>query len=433
MYRNSKTKISVWGNQHREVAGNARHSICLWPFLLAASLFFHLCQPPGMAGDRTVNGEKKPHFFFFKTEDWRIWLSGSINGKGPLDIQFDSAAGGTIISREAATRLGIQGQALATASGSGNNPQQISVVLGAILQLGGITLPIAQMPVIPLENVNRAMGRRIDAIVGKELLARYVVGIDFDAHQFILHEPETFVYRGKGQIFPLAIEEGPILQAELVVPGRPPLPCRLLLDYPYGRTIVLNAPFVRKHNLLASARAKNSHLLSQTFQGVGGSSQAQVGRIDSLQLGPYLLKNVICSFSQAMGGTFSREDLDGILGAEILRRFHVFIDYSRRQAIFEPAHALTEPFLYDQSGLELQAKDDGLRRIEITVVQTPSPAAEADLRPGDELLSVNERPVADLSLPTIRNLLRNSSRPVTLRVERNGQPKQVQLTLRPLL
>jgi membrane-associated protease RseP (regulator of RpoE activity) len=127
-------------------------------------------------------------------------------------------------------------------------------------------------------------------------------------------------------------------------------------------------------------------------------------------------------------------DYAGILGGEILRRFTVIFDYSRRRMILEPNAHFDQPHDHDKSGLLWRAVGKSFNSFKVFQVIDNSPAAEAGLREGDTLEAVNGAPAASLTLEQLRrNFAQAEGTEYTLRISREGKPAETKLRLRRLL
>jgi hypothetical protein len=248
-----------------------------------------------------------------------------------------------------------------------------------------------------------------------------------------LYDPSGYTYSGSGVSFPLTLSEGPIIQAQITLPGRGRLPCRLLVDAPFPGSLAFSRPFVERYSLLEAATVLTPHLLKTKIGGIGGESLDYIGRIQSLALGPYSFEGPVSEFCLAEGGTLARSDIDGLLGAEILRRFRVVFDYPHRRMILEPSPALKDAFEYDMSGLEIRAVLPELKSFSVRRVHEGSPAAEAGLRVGDSITAINGRPVQQLTLPEIRETLRVPGREIRMSIKRGQEHKELVFVLRRLI
>jgi predicted metalloprotease with PDZ domain len=148
-------------------------------------------------------------------------------------------------------------------------------------------------------------------------------------------------------------------------------------------------------------------------------------------LGRFTLVNPIAAFPPR--GLFARHGAAGNIGGGILRRFKVIFDYSRSRLILEPNKNFADPYEYDMSGLQLVSDSPSFNTITIDRTLHRSPAAEAGLKPGDQLLFFEGRPIADYSLARLRELFRVQDRIYHLQVRRNEVLLSVKLKTRRLI
>jgi C-terminal processing protease CtpA/Prc len=123
---------------------------------------------------------------------------------------------------------------------------------------------------------------------------------------------------------------------------------------------------------------------------------------------------------------------EGNIGGEVLRRFTVYLDYARQEAILEPGPDRDEPFEADMSGAVFISDSAGAG-LRVAFVAAGTPAAEAGLAPADLVLAVDGRAAADLGVGAVRALMRQAGTIVALTVRRDGRDRVVRLTLRRLV
>ncbi len=359
----------------------------------------------------------------------QVWLRWSVNGRGPVWVLFDSAAGGSTIDRDLIDRFDLGGLQFAEATSGGAGPEQLRVPVFRDITFGfkDFRHTPENLPAIPHERMDKWFGRRIDAIVGKDLMRRYVVEIDSVDHVMRLYEPASFEYRGTGAVIPVKIADGPIFEAAIrIAPGRK-VPCRLMIDSGGSMAMVFTKPFAGGHGLKDAI----GPIRKGVGGGIGGDEETAVGRIESVEIGPYSMPQPVVSLSLARGGSFARTDFDSIIGMEVIRRFKMILDYSRKRVTFEPNAALREPVEWDMSGLMLNATGPALDRLVVRLVTPDSPASAAGLREKDRVVSIDGRKPATLG--DAQEALRSRpGRVVRLGMERDGKAFEVKITLRRL-
>lgn len=281
---------------------------------------------------------------------------------------------------------------------------------------------------LPLGDLSKASGREVAGVIGYDFIRQFVVSIDYARRTLTLQDTTGFHYEGTGEIFPITFNASshPLVRARVI--DRVPIDGTFVFDIGSGAAVILNRPFVEEQHLLAGRRT----VPWLQGKGLGGQIAGSVGRMKGLQLGRYRIPDPIVVFSGAESGPFAASDVQGNLGAAILDKFTVTLDYCRNRIILEPNATFSKAQEYNRSGLALASTGDDYRTYTIDAVADKSPASEAGLRPGDIVASVNGRPAADYSLSEIRMLFQDAKK-CDLIVQRGQARLQVTLALRRII
>jgi len=367
----------------------------------------------------------------FDLFDGRVFLSVRVNGNGPGDFEFDSAAGSSSVSRRFGERIRLETPLMTSVAGAGDGTQLTPLATDVEFSIAALTFRAARVPLIDFDALDLAVGRRSDGLVGRELLERYVVAFDYEARTMTAYEPGGFEYRGRGTALPIEIAAGgPAIPAILHMPDRPPLAMRLLLDAPHAGPVLLTTPFVDRYDLLESARRLTPRLVPTTVLGVGGESAQLLGRALALEIGPWSFRTPVVLLSRAKANSLAATGIDGLIGSQVMGRFRIVYDYSRRRVILEPGKGLEQPFTHDMSGLRLRAQSLANEAIEVALVVEGGAAEAAGVQKGDLLLAVDGRPARASELPEVRALFTRPG-PVRLELKRGDEKRTVVLELRP--
>lgn len=356
-----------------------------------------------------------------------IFLQLRVNNSEPLWFGLDTGAGVTVINTQTAAALGLKLEGSHQTRGAGGQVPS-STVRGVRLDVGGARLEGQEVTTISLTSIENAMGHTMDGILGYEFFRRYVVELDYERQLINLYEPASFEYRGSGESLPLTfVNNHPYVHAKVAMPGREPVAGKFVLDTGSNFPLILLDSFV-KENRFAESLTKT---LKVTGRGVGGEVAMPVGRTGRLLLGSYLLEQPVTSFPQS--GWFAREGAAGNIGGAILRRFKVTFDYSRSRMHIEPNRRYTEPFEYDMSGLQFITESPSFKTVTILRVLTDSPAADAGLRQGDEIVAIGGRPVTEFKLATLREMLRQPDRRFELQIRRGAETVSAEIRTRRMI
>ena len=352
-----------------------------------------------------------------------ILLQAKVNDSGPLRFILDTGAGTSVLDAQQAKVLRLKPQGKIVGMG-GAGSAGATFTRGTSVNLPGVQILDQTIYVLPLDPLS-AIGRKIDGVIGNDIIKRFVVEIDYAAQTLNLYEPQSYRYSGSGQVITLLMDGNlPFVRARVTPEGgRTPLEAKLQIDSGSTGVVLLNTPFVKKHQLLATI----PQAVQTNLGGVGGSAQTLIGRVKSMMLGRFVIDRPIARFSQATRGDYASATYDGLLGGAALRRFKVVFDYSRRQMIVEPNKYFAEPYEIDMSGITLVADGDDLL---IDDVEENSSAAGAGVQGGDILVAIDGRPAAEFTLDQIRTMFMQDGKEYLLSLKREGKVLQLNLKLK---
>ncbi len=111
-----------------------------------------------------------------------------VNKRGPFYFALDTGASNTILARELAEELGVRGVIRAQGLGAGGS---LDVRLGVVeeLRIGSFELRDLTVGITDLSALKEALGRRIDGIIGYDVLKDAVVVIDYRAQRLDIKRP----------------------------------------------------------------------------------------------------------------------------------------------------------------------------------------------------------------------------------------------------
>ena len=306
----------------------------------------------------------------------KIFLKARINNSAPLTFLLDSGAGsGLVLYFKAAQALHLNPQGRGKGSGGGAGTFETKSVKGVLLQLPGVEMNNQTCVVFPPEKTSLGFGKVVDGVIGYTLFSRYVVELDYRFKVVNLYEPQTYQYTGSGESVPIRIMSNlPFARLTIPIAGRKPIEGEFIVDLGAARfTAILNTPVVASRKLLTTQKT----MKDLGAEGVGGEVKLFVGRLPQLQLARFTLTDPVVHFAQDQKGLFASDDFSGVIGGELLRRFKVIFDYSRKRIILEANESFTEPFEYDMVGIRLRAESEDFKTVKVRRVSENSPAAAA--------------------------------------------------------
>ena len=359
-----------------------------------------------------------------------IIVKVQVNNSKPLSFILDTGASSSVINESRAKELGLKLEGGAEAT-TGGGSIEASFAKGVSLRLSGVELSGVTLAAIRLSGLEAGFGQNVDGILGYEIFNRYVVEIDYISHTVVFHEPKTYLYTGKGSVIPITlIEATPFIRTKVMQRSTKAVEGNFLFNTGGVGPLLFSASFATKNKILEHS---TKALKITTGAILANQTTARVARIKQLQLGRFIINNPFVNFSQNTQGTETGTDDNGFIGAEILRRFKIIVDYSRKQVILERNKNFYEPFEFDMSGMSLAAQGSDYKVFRVRTLIENSPAAEAGLRVGDIIVAINGKPAAGMRLTQIRQMFRQEGRRYLLSVKRDESLLSINIRTRRLI
>jgi hypothetical protein len=370
----------------------------------------------------------------FEIASNKPWVQVRINGSEPRWFILDTGCRGTsVIARRCAEELhlALEGEQ-ETSVGAGEGVRLgVSATHDVTLDVGGSTFTAPLLAVFPFDHVEPYEGRALDGLLGEDFVRLHVLEIDYARRKIRLYDPASFAYSGRGASIPVAFDEGlAVAHATLTPPRGEALPCRVVIDTGVRTTVIWYHPFVLAHDLVST----QPRVVTGTIGGgAGGETKGDIGRIAALTIGSLAIPNPAAVFSRDTSGVFAGSEEDGIVGGEILRRCKLTLDYAHERIFLEPYAGEFAPFEYDMSGMFLVSAAPDFRRVIVQSVAEGTPAGEAGLAKGDEIVAVDGQKVGERTLDDLRELFKASGAIRRVSVKRGAEQLELRLTLRPLV
>jgi hypothetical protein len=345
----------------------------------------------------------------------------------PVWLILDSGASVSVVAEALATARGMTARAIGeTRAGIGEGSTRMGMIGRLTVHVAGAEIATNNTVSLPLGDDFDVIGHQVDGVLGSDVFLKYVVRIDYAAASVTLYDANSFAFEGTGTTIPIALSGNTPNVNVTVETGGTSLAASAELDTGSDGSIGFTRPFVDKHHLLEGRTA-----VAGFGMGVGGEAAVMIGRINALRLGPFVFSQPVVGFSRASQGATASDARDGIMGAEVLRRFTVILDYPHRRVILQPNGRFGDPFDADMSGIVLAKNSRGIVRV--LAVRPGTPAAQLGIRAGDEITSIDGRAATSLPLDTISRWFRIPDRDYRLALGRAGQPVDVVLHTRRLI
>ncbi|MEL0225913.1 MAG: PDZ domain-containing protein, partial [Flavobacteriaceae bacterium] len=282
--------------------------------------------------------------------------------------------------------------------------------------------------------LSKRIGTHIDGIIGRDLFMHFPVLINYP-RKYLEINPVRIIERWKKKITHLPLHfynHKPYVKLTLPQLNEPSVHGNFLIDTGLSDAIWLFSK---------GLDFQKTHPVFEDFLGTGinGDVYGERGKIPSLVIGKTLLNEIKVTYPAVK--TFDSLVLEknrlGSIGAELLSRFKVLIDYPKNQLMLKPTNKTSDPFYYNLSGIELAYEGTQIVKhrlpsverkgntgnngieillqdsyklsfhpvLKITYVRPNSPAEYAGLRSGDILIQINGRKIHEMSLEKVLAIL----------------------------
>jgi predicted aspartyl protease len=366
---------------------------------------------------------------FQLTQD-HVYVPVTIGNHAPSWFLLDTGAQITALAQTTADALGLIGHGRGQARGAGAALVETTVISDVDLELAGTPIHIPRLPGIPLTPVSLAEGRPIEGILGATVIRDLAIEIDYERRRLRLHDPSAYAAPPDAVVVPVTFyRDRPVVAAELTLADGRTLPMRMLVDTG-ARGILVNTPFAERHRIYDAIAPT---IAAPFGVGIGGTTHQRVGRARRFTLAGFMFEAPIVNAAEDRAGATASAEIDGLIGSEVLRRFTLTLDYRQRRLLLAPNSALRDPFETEMLGAGFKAADLKFDRILVRYVLPNSPASEAGLQEGDEIVAVDGRAAAPLTVGGLRaHYLEPATRHV-LRTRRGGREGEVAIVTRRLV
>lgn len=356
-----------------------------------------------------------------------VYIPVSVPGEEtPLQFVFDTGASTAVMDKAVATRLGITADTKQYASGASGS-QEYEIAVNRTLEIGNMNFDHLHLVLVDLQELSNRSGIPIDGIIGADIMNRFVTQFDFAEKQIHLYNTVKDITRTNGYIPHKVDLSGPIpmVTMDCVFKDGTRLSGDFLFDSGANLSILFNTPYAKKHQLIT----KFDKTIEITSRGLTATSTSTKGMLQGVSLLGNDFRDLPVSIAQAEYGVSSQEGFAGILGAAIINRFDMILDYKKKTLYLKPNLHYQEAFEVPMVGFTIKKVD---QKIVIGDVIKDTDAAQKGIAQGDELLSINS--VSAATLKAYREILKQEGATVIVRLRKaSGEEVEMKLTLQRLI
>lgn len=404
--------------------------LTLCAFIVPFSLF-------GQQVGFLINDHSKVAEIPFRKINNLIIVPVLLNNLIPLNFMVDTGVKTAILTdRFYSDLLQIPYSRKITIKGAGNIQQVDAYVASNVsFALPQVTGHGQSMLVLEEDylQLSSQLGIEVHGILGYELFSRYVVKIDYSRSLLTLYEPEVFRPRRRYTAFDMDIvDTKPYINCSLTTSGDGEKEeARLFLDTGASHALLLH----QTSDSLGGFQLPDKTLYGMLGRGLVGDIFGHMGRIHSVGMQDFVFKDVLTSYPNDSSYAITEDGFrDGTIGGELLKRFTVIFDYPNGKLYLKKNRDYRDEFVFSKTGLILVAEGPGLNKFRVSMVRENSPAAEAGIKVGDELLKMNFSRTELMDLMEVtEKFRRRDGKKVRLRFKRGDEKYKTVLRLRNII
>jgi len=347
-----------------------------------------------------------------------------INNKGPFNFILDSGVKPIIITDSSiVSPLDTTSLFISRIRGRGIGPElEAFVMTNLSVDIGdasGEKLSAILLKDDPF-HLSAYVGIPIHGIIGSDVFNSFIVKINYLSKKLTLYDPLSRV-RKRGDRIPVQlIDEKPYVNVLVSSEDGRKDSLLLLIDSGAGHAFSLDLTEDQER-----IRPEKT-IYGNLGKGLAGSIFGLVGRLSRIQVGDFPIKNAVVAFPtyEDVAIRSLMTERSGSVGGELLKRFTVLFDYSKKEIYLKKNRQFRRPYEYDMSGMEiyvLNDKEEG-DRFFVGQIDQDTPAEKEGFLTDDEIISINFKPVSAYTLDDINDLLQEETTTgLVFQVLRDGQ------------
>jgi hypothetical protein len=311
------------------------------------------------------------------------------------------------------------------------------------------------------------LGKEVNGIIGYTFFKDRLIEINYEKRKIVIYKEKSCLKKRK-------IKKKYKKNKIELINNKPYIKINSLLDnYSYSLKLLFDTGLSDGLWIFKNDSIKMPNVVLDDYLGYGlaGEIHGKRSRIDKLILSDFEFENVLVAFpdSSSFKNISVVDNRNGSIGGEIIKRFHVFIDYENENIYLRKSVFYNDSFNYNMSGLEVQ--HSGLELIKESIrlnssnsevnltnivknkseqnysykfilkpiykianVRNNSPAQKAGLLPNDKIVSINNKKAHNYTIQKITDLFQSEDgKKIKMEIEREDKIIEVEFYLKKII
>ncbi|KQN34498.1 hypothetical protein ASE92_12955 [Pedobacter sp. Leaf41] len=373
------------------------------------------------AQEFTFPGNKQKQSIHFKCIKNLMIIPVFVNEKGPYNFVLDTGVGPMIITDPSIIdtlnfglmrKIKLSGLGLETVDAYVS--QNITAKIGSA-KVNHIPTAILKED---LFNLSGHLGIKIYGLIGFSFFNSFIVDIRYSENRIIFSDVSRRI-KYRGTKVPIFIENlKPYVDVQVDIPNKGKVSTRLLMDT--GASHALSMEMLNGDAFPLPEKTIRANL----GMSLSGQIKGYMGRISTFYLGGHIFNDVVSGFPdfESIAKKIDLTFRNGNLGAEMLRKFDVQLNYQDQVMYLKPNSLARVPFQHDMVGMVIYLDQAEYKRVIVGEIDEGSPAEKAGLCPYDEIIGVNFKSISAYTLNDLTEMFKSKAdKTVILEVYRDSK------------
>jgi predicted aspartyl protease len=254
-------------------------------------------------------------------------------GKRGFEFLLDTGASGIVLSSDAARQLGLETFGSGYVTGATELASERAIV--PLLDVGGLKMRDVVLRTAPLGEEERS--EHISGLLGFDFIASAVLRVDYEHGTLDAYENATFTPPAGAKV--LDVRLGEQIPMTAVAVGRS-VGDDFFVDTGASTSLLVFSHFASAHPRDVSDDGVGAALASSGIgvaaSGIGGRIGVRPVQVRRMRFGSTTFDDPLVYVAESPHA-LGRETADGLVGADVLSRFTVYLDYAQSRIFLEPA------------------------------------------------------------------------------------------------
>lgn len=254
-----------------------------------------------------------------------------------------------------------------------------------------------------LYNYQFLEGHQFDGLLGADFAKYFVIKVDYIRSRMTFYDPRHYRNRGDGELVSLTFDRGRYFADTRVEDAN-------------GKSEVFRCMIDTgtEFTTIPASALKES-----------GPAIRDFGRLPKIQLGRFTVLDEFAHLGTEFGVC--------AIGQQTLEHFDVTFDFAQKQMFLSPNKRFAMRDEYEMSGALWKARTTDFHSFEAYKVYPGTPAANAGVQVGDELIAVDGKPASQFTMQDLWKEFSEEGRTCELTVKRGMQIIKLKITLKILI